>query len=173
MFRRIALVAVVLLLPLEAQTSGSSTVRASSAHLAVSLTSVRKIFHRGQGEAQWHAEWRAEHQPEVDAALVRLQPVLLEFTEVEGLSLAEWSEELPHAWGWVPPEDPHSPTQVCASGPCRAQLQLWTATLDPALGRAPALEVEVALAAPPPEGALTRLNEAFARAAMTPKPGDR
>jgi hypothetical protein len=168
--RRLAVVFVALLLPLEAHTSGSSTVRATGPHLAVSLTSVRKIFHRGEGEYQWHAKWRAEHQPQVDAALVRLEPVLVQFAEAEALVLAEWSEALPLARASAPPDDELSPAQVCATSSCRAQLELWRAAIDPALGRVPPFEVEIALAAAPPEGVLTRLNEALARAAVGPAP---
>lgn len=168
MSRRVAVVLFALLLPVEAHTSGSSTVRATGPHLSVSLTSVRKIFYRGEGEAEWHAEWRAEHQAQVDAALVRLEPVLTRFAEAEGLALTDWAEALPIARGLAPPDDPYSPTRVCATQPCRVQLEPWSAQIDPALGRVPPFDIEVALAAPPAEGLLTRLNEAFALAVTTP-----
>lgn len=155
-----SLVLLALAIPLEGHTSGSSTVIATGAHLAVSLESPRKIFDMGQGEQEWHAEWVAAHQPEVDAALAKVEPVLSARAAAEGLTLAPWSDTLPEAWPGVPAEHPYAMATVCAAGPCAARLQLW----DCGVTGAPWLVVAVAVPPGASEEALKRIGEAMARA---------
>ncbi len=163
---RILVAALALIAPWEAHTSGSSTVRALGAHLEVSETSVRKIFAGGQGESAWHADWQATHQAGVDTALVVLAPVLDAVARDTGLTLAPYAEDGPVAWSWAEASSERSPAVVCVSG-CRVLLRPWEAATGAAV---PMFEVHVALAAPPPEGALQRLNEALAQALAQPEP---
>lgn len=164
MLRRVV-VALLLALPWEAHTSGSSTVTAQGAHLAVSLESARKIFDARDGghEMEWHAEWVRENQSAVDAALPRLEPALKEAAAKEGVTLAGYDAALPEAWAWASPEHDRSPERVCVAG-CRIRLQLWSANVS----GAPAMEVEVAVGKAPPPGALGKITEALARAVVDP-----
>ena len=155
MLRRIAPL-VLVLLPLEAHTSGSSTVRAEGAHLAVSFESPRKSFEESSDEAEWHAGWVRQHQPDVDAALVKLEPALL--AAADKTALAPYAEALPEAWGWAPPDHERSPQSVCTSA-CRVRLQLWGAG-DSGV---PSMEVSVAFASAPAPGALKAIHKALAR----------
>lgn len=154
--KRIALVLLAMLLPSEGNTSGSSTVRAVGAHLAVSEESARKIFDRGEGEAEWHAEWRREHQKDVDAALAKLEPLLAEAAEKQGLALAPFGDDLPEARADVSAEDERSPESVCTVA-CRVRLDLTTEDAP-----WPRFEVEVAVAPGPKREALAAVAKALA-----------
>jgi hypothetical protein len=148
MRRLLAICVIFLLLSGEAYTSGSSTVSATGPSLKVSLSSPSMIFAESDQEYHWHSDWKIRSQPEVDAAIQAISPVLDRYR----LPLAPWSEDLPVAWSFAEPGSAQDPVVVCGS--CRL-------LLEP--GRS-MFEVEVALSAPVDRFIVKKLEVAIARA---------
>jgi hypothetical protein len=81
----VAFVLAVLLLSASGEASGSSTVHADSKYFRVQMESVRKIFAAGDGEGEWHADWKKEHQPIVNRLKKKLEAEIEPLAETYAL----------------------------------------------------------------------------------------
>jgi hypothetical protein len=114
--------------------SGSSVVGASARWFRVEMTSVRKRFITPKDEAEWHRDWRREHQPEVNALKAKIERGL-----PSGWPLLEYDDKYEEELDALPDE------------PFRYRFQLGSA------------DVIVVFRALPPKAQLREMHNTFAR----------
>jgi hypothetical protein len=122
--------------------SGSSIVKADSKYFRVEMESVRKIFDGGEGETEWHDDWKKQHRPMVERVKKKLE------TEIDALaqkySLLPWDAKLPKVR--EESEDVYEAEQAIKSGkPLQYQFRFERMSIYVAFAKLPAKAVRAEL----------------------------